>query len=81
MANTELQDRAAQAVTIAKRAGADDAWAGASRSRSVSYTYRDDELEQVKDATSRSLSLRLFVDGRYSAHSTTDLRPERVKVF
>ena len=81
MANTELQDRAAQAVKIAQKAGANDAWAGASRSRSVSFTYRDDALEQVKDATSRSLSLRLFVDGRYSAHSTTDLRPERVEKF
>jgi len=77
----ELEKRAAEAVTIAKKAGAQEAWAGADRSREVSYEVRQGVLENVKDATSRSLGIRLYVDGRYSAHSTTDLRPEKLKGF
>src|SRR5688500_761697 len=77
----ELLDRAAQAVQAAKRAGAGEACAWASRSRSVSFEMRDGKLEQVKESTSRSLSLRLFVEGRYSTHSTTDLRPEPLAAF
>jgi PmbA protein len=77
----ELEKRAAEAVSLARKAGADEVWAGASRSRSVSFRVRDGKLEEVKDSTSRGLSLRLFVAGRYSVHGTTDLRPERVSDF
>jgi PmbA protein len=47
----------------------------------VEFTVRDGTLEKVKDATSKSLGLRLYVDERFSLHSTTDLRPEQVKAF
>lgn len=77
----ELLAAAAAAVEAAKRAGAKDAWATSTRSRSVGFELRNGKLEKVEDSTSRSLALRLFVDGRYSAHSTTDLRPEQVKAF
>ena len=77
----ELLEIAASAVKAAKQAGAQDAWASASRSRSVSFELRNGKLEKVADSTARGLSLRLFVDGRYSAHSTTDLRPAQVQAF
>src|SRR5262245_439095 len=77
----ELVEIAAAAVEAAKQAGASDAWAGASRSRDVNFDLRNGKLEKVEDSTSRSLAIRLFVDGRFSSHSTTDLRPDRVKAF
>ena len=77
----ELLAAAAAAVEAARRAGAKDAWAAAERSRDVSFEVRNGKLEKVEDSTSRELSLRLFVDGRYSAHTTTDLRPDRVAAF
>src|SRR5690242_4491414 len=77
----ELLDAASAAVEMAKQAGANDAWAVASRSRDVGFELRNGKLEKVEDSTSRELSIRLFVDGRYSAHSTTDLRPEQIKAF
>lgn len=77
----ELLATAAAAVETAKRAGAADAWATATRSRDVGFELRNGKLEKVEDSTSRGLSLRLFVDGRYSVHSTTDLRPEQVQAF
>ncbi|HEU0032171.1 MAG TPA: TldD/PmbA family protein [Kofleriaceae bacterium] len=76
-----LLKAAAQAVEVAKQAGAKDAWAAASRNHSVSFELRNGKLEKVEDSTSRALSLRLYVDGRYSSQSTTDLRPDRVKAF
>ncbi|MFH1469989.1 MAG: TldD/PmbA family protein [Pseudomonadota bacterium] len=76
-----LLDRAAQAVELCKAAGADDCVAAASRSRSVEFTTRNGTLEKVQESTSRSLELRIYVEGRYSAHSTTDLRPEMLQSF
>ncbi len=77
----DLLKSAHDAVAMAKRAGANDVWAGVARSRSVSFTYRDGTLEKVEDSTSRGLSLRLYVDGRYSSHGTTDLEPARLESF
>jgi PmbA protein len=76
-----LLDRAAEAVELCKAAGADDCVAAASRSRSVEFTTRNGSLEKVQESTSRSLELRIYVEGRYSAHSTTDLRPEMLQSF
>jgi PmbA protein len=81
MPDNILLDRAAQAVDLAKAAGANDVWAAASRVRSISFEVRNGKLEKVQEDTSRSLSLRLFVDGRFSTHGTTDLRPERLGDF
>ncbi|MBW2257330.1 MAG: TldD/PmbA family protein [Deltaproteobacteria bacterium] len=77
----ELLASAEDAVRLAKEAGADEVFASTSRTREVEFTVRDATLEKVKDATSKSLSLRLYVDDRFSRHSTTDLRPEQVKAF
>ena len=43
--------QAEDAVAVALSAGASDAWASVSRSRSVDFTVRDGHLEEVKDAT------------------------------
>lgn len=77
----ELLKSSTDAVDIAQKAGAQDAWASLSRDRSVSYTYRDGKIEKVEESTSRGLGISLYVDGRYSSHSTTDLRPERLQHF
>jgi PmbA protein len=80
MANA-LLDVAREAVDVAKKLGADDAWISASRNHSVNFEMRDGKLETVQDSTSRGLAVRLWVDGRYSAHNTTDLRPAQVESF
>ncbi|MEM9402512.1 MAG: TldD/PmbA family protein [Pseudomonadota bacterium] len=77
----ELLQRAAQAAELATTAGANDVWASARQGRDVEFEYREGALEKVKDTTSRELSLRLFVDGRYSSHQTTDLNPDRLSSF
>jgi PmbA protein len=77
----ELGERAAQALEVAKRAGADDAWATASRSRGAEVEVRDGRVEKAHESTSRGLSLRLYVDGRYGTFATTDLRPDALTRF
>lgn len=79
--SADLQNRAAQAVEMAKAAGAKDAWATASQGRDVEFEFRDGSLEKVKDTTSRSLDIRVYADDRYSNHQTTDLSPDRLKGF
>ncbi len=77
----ELLALASTAVDAARGAGAGDAWAGTSRSRTVEFEVRDGVLEKVSEATSQSLSVQVWVDGRYSSHRTTDLRPDAIARF
>lgn len=74
----QLLALAASAVDAAQQAGAADCWAGTSRSRAVDFSVRDGALEKVSEATSQRLALEVWVDGRYSSTSTTDLRPEEI---
>lgn len=76
-----LQNRANQTVVIAREMGAKDVWVTANRSRSVDYIWRDGRVEQVQDSTSRSLEIEIYVDGKYSAHTTTDLRTDYLPTF
>lgn len=77
----ELESRAQAAVEACRKAGADDVWADAGVSRDVEFGYRDGALEKVKDTTSRRLSVRIYANGRYSSHQTTDLEPGRLRDF
>lgn len=77
----ELLSRAEQAVAAALRLGASGARASARSGRDVELRLRDGEIEKLQDAGSRGLSVELFVDGRYSSHSTADLRPASVEAF
>jgi|APSaa5957512622_1039677.scaffolds.fasta_scaffold13788_2 PmbA protein len=77
----DLKKRAAEGLQMALAAGADDAVAHVGDSRETEFTYRDGKLEEVQQSTSSGLSLQLYVDGRYSTHGTTDLRPEQVRRF
>lgn len=79
--SAELENQAIQGVELAKQAGADEAWVATSQSRDVEFEYRDGALEKVKDTTSRGLSVKLFAGGRFSSHSTTDLKADRLQSF
>ena len=77
----ELLRRAEQAVDQARKAGARDAVARVRDENSTEYSYRDGNIEQVQQSASRGMGIQLYVDGRYSTHQTTDLRPESVARF
>jgi len=77
----ELEARAGDAIEMARAAGADDAWASASRSNGVEVEVRDGQVEKLQESTSRGLSIRVYVDGRYATYRTSDLRPEPLRAF
>lgn len=77
----ELLDQAQRAVEISLAAGADDAVCGVSWSRGFEHEWRAGQLEKVRESKSRGLAVSLYVDGRYSSHSTNDLDPGRFESF
>lgn len=77
----ELHDAAEFALSLARRHGAQHAGAKVSREREVSVEWRDGKLEQLTEATTRRMTLRLFVDGRYSSVTTSDLRRAALDSF
>src|SRR5688572_12943596 len=84
MAKTNDQDMLAisqSAIIIAKSAGAKDAAARAYRVRDVSLDYRDGKVEKISESTTRGVNIQLYVDGRFSSASTSDLRPDALKTF
>jgi PmbA protein len=78
MNDQDLLKIAHRAADDARQAGAQDARAKASRSREVKVEWRDGQLDRIRESTRLSLSMALYVDGRYSANSTSDLRPDSV---
>ena len=77
----DILDLAAAAIQTAKTAGADASKVAVSSERRVEISYRQRQPETIKEASTRDLSIELFVNGRYSAQSTSDLRPEALKRF
>ena len=78
---SELLDQTRRVAERAQALGAQDARVIASRARGVDVEWRDGQLERLSDTTDQSLSVSLYVDGRFSTHSTSDLRPEAVETF
>jgi PmbA protein len=69
----------AQKLALAK--GAKEAAARAYKVRDVAVQWRDGKLEQIHEATTRGVGLQLYVDGRYSVVSSSDLRREALEAF
>jgi PmbA protein len=78
---SSLLDLTRTAASIALRKGAREAAAGGWQARHVEVTWRDGRIEKVSEATTRGLALDLYVDGRYVAVSTSDLREEALDRF
>jgi PmbA protein len=78
---TDVREIARAAMKSALAKGAREAAATVRRSRNVSLEWRDGKVEKINEATTRGLTLQLYVDGRYSQVSSSDLRPEALSTF
>ncbi|MFK7926734.1 MAG: TldD/PmbA family protein [Myxococcota bacterium] len=78
---SDLLDLAQSVVDRAIALGADEAAATLSSGSHATLVRRDGRVEQATEATSRGLSVSLFVDEKASSHSTSDLRPEALDGF
>jgi PmbA protein len=76
-----LLDLAARASDYAQRHGAQQVSVSAARSRAVELERRDGQLERLQESASAGLTLALYVDGRFSTHSTSDLRWDALRAF
>ena len=81
MTSTTILEIAQSAVKTALAKGAQEAAANINRTREVETVWRDGKLEKTQEATSRTLGLSLYVDGRYASVSSSDLRPEALERF
>jgi PmbA protein len=81
MTKKERLELAHWVIKKAQQAGVQEVSVGISKGRNVEIEFRDKKLEKLQEATSKSLSLTLYIDHRYSAHSTNDLRPDLLEHF
>lgn len=72
---------AKKVVERARRKGANEAEAFLEISRESSVKVRDGEVEDLTQATSKGLGLRVFVDGRMGFSYTSDFEPARMDDF
>lgn len=77
----DLLKEARKGLELALQAGANDAVVSVSDGASTNFGYRDGKIEKVQQNRSRGLNVRLYVDGRYSTHATTDLRTAQLQRF
>ena len=68
-------------LKTAKDAGADDCRVAFSKSRFVEVQYREHKPENVREATTQGINIDIFVNGRYSAQNSADLRKDALKAF
>src|SRR5262249_26895366 len=77
----ELFATAERCVAMALAGGAREAAARAYKVRDVGVQWRDGAVEKVGEATTRGVGIHLYVDGRYAALTSSDLRPESLARF
>jgi PmbA protein len=81
MGKQSMKDVAESCTKIALARGAKEAGAAVSRVRDVTLEWRDGKVDRINEATRRGVQLQLYVDGRYSVASSSDLRPEALEQF
>ena len=74
-----LLDVCERLVALAKRAGASDAEAYAERTRESSVKVREGNVEELHQATSKGVGLRVFAGGRLGFAYGTDFSREGLK--
>ncbi len=79
--NQEMYDLCKWANEIALKNGATDCKAKMSKRKFIEIRYRDHKPEIVKEATTRGLSLNIYINGKYSSQSTPDLRKSTLEGF
>ena len=81
MTKEEKYNLAEWAMNYALKKGADQASVSISNSRSSSVEVREKKIDKLEQAIQSNLSIRLFVDKKYSAHSTNRLVKEDLSRF
>lgn len=81
MTNQETLELARWAVSQARKQGASEAAANVNSSRSVEVEVRAGQIDKLQESVQNGLTVSIYADHRYSAHSTNDLRRESLERF
>lgn len=81
MTKEEKYKLAHWAMDHALRKGADQAGVSISESRSSNVDIREEKIDTLREAIQSNLTIRLFVDKRYSTHSTNRLNKKDLTRF
>lgn len=81
MTKEEKYTLAKWAMNYALENGAQQVSVNIGNSTSSSVEVRDQKIDKLEQAIQSGLSIRLFVDGKYSAHSTSRLKKEELEHF
>ncbi len=76
-----LLDECRAIAAQARRLGAQGAAATLSTGRGIDVEWRDGRIERIQQRAERSLHIELYVEGRYGASTTSDLRPTALERF
>jgi PmbA protein len=79
--NKKMLDLVAWVIKATKSAGADNCKVTLDSNRSVEISYRDRKPENIKEASTKALNIEVFVNGRFSIQSTSDLRKGALQDF
>jgi PmbA protein len=79
--NQNLIDLCHWVVDSAKKLGATDCKVQISKRRFVEINYLDKKPETIKEATTQSLSIDIFMGQKFSSQSTPDLRKTAIEDF
>lgn len=77
----QLLEEAHRAAALAQKLGAQDARIRIDRARYAELKQSRGEIEAINSSVGMKLNAQLYVDGRYSSHSTSDLRPAALEQF
>ncbi len=78
---SDFHDIATKALETAKSLGAQNAAASISRGQDLSISWRKEKIENMSSSGESSLSIKLYVDGKFGSFGTSDLRPDSIKAF
>ncbi len=68
-------------ISRTMKAGANDCRIRITKNRNVEINYRDRKPEVIKEATTKGLSLEVFMNNRYAVQSTPDFRTSTLEGF
>ncbi len=77
----DVLELAKWAAKAAKSRGAADVRVNANRGTECILEWRDGKVDRVRESTTLSLEASLFVDGRYSVNTTSDIRKPALEKF
>jgi PmbA protein len=76
-----LQELANWVIDQTQKAGAKECRVSLSKRRLVNINYRDRKPEVIKEATTKNLSLEVFLNNRFASQSTPDFRKSTLSGF